>query len=169
MEQKHTRNIEQVTSFNQELQNKLLRLFARVDITTKLKILKLQKLLFHRLKSKFKEVSNEVLTLSSLILAIDKSMKNLDDVNFNTIKLRGKNERSKIKRERLLGYWAIVRQLKLDENLSFRDIATYFEKYHRFEVSYSTIYLMWSELENNINLQGEKNGTRWTNLFRRYN
>lgn len=160
MEQKHTRNIEQVTNFSQELQNKLLRLFARVDITTKLKILKLQKLLFHRLKSKFKEVSNEVLTLSSLILAIDKSMKNLDDVNFNTIKLRGKNERSKIKRERLLGYWAIVRQLKLDENLSFRDIATYFEKYHRFEVSYSTIYLMWSELENNINLQGEKNGTR---------
>jgi len=160
MEQKHLKSVEQIINVALHSQNKLLRLFARVDITTKLKILKLQKLLFHRLKSKFKEVSNEVLTLSSLILAIDKSMKNLDDVNFNTIKLRGKNERSKIKRERLLGYWAIVRQLKLDENLSFRDIATYFEKYHRFEVSYSTIYLMWSELENNINLQGEKNGTR---------
>ena len=50
----------------------------------------------------------------------------------------------------MLGYWAIVRTLKLEQNMSFRDIATYFAKYHKLEVSYSTIYELWNELENKI-------------------
>ena len=90
------------------------------------------------------------MTLSSLVLAIDSVVKELDDVSFNAIKLRGKNNKNKIKREKLLSYWGIVRTLKLEQNMSFRDIAIYFGKYHRLEISYSTIYRLWNELENNI-------------------
>ena len=141
---------ESITKLNLESQNQRLRLFAKVDITTKLKILTTQKQLFHKLKNTYSDVDNTILTLSSLILAIDKVVKKLDDVNLNAIKLRSKNNKSKIKRQKILGYWAIVRTLKLEQNMSFRDIATYFAKYHKLEISYSTIYELWTELENNI-------------------
>ena len=143
-------NCETITKLNQESQNQKLRLFAKVDITTKLKILTSQKQLFHKLKSSYGDIDNTVLTLCSLILAIDLIANELDDVNLNAIKLRGKNNKAKIKRQKVLGYWAIVRTLKLEQNMSFRDIATYFVKYHKLEVSYSTVYELWNELENNI-------------------
>ena len=141
---------ETITKMNQESQNQRLRLFAKVDISIKLKILALQKQLFHQLKNTHIDADNTVLTLSSLILAIDAIEKEFDDVNLKAIKLRAKNSKTKVKRQKVLGYWAIVRTLKLEQNMSFRDIATYFAKYHKLEVSYSTIYELWNELENNI-------------------
>lgn len=141
---------ESITKLNLESQNQRLRLFAKVDITTKLKILTSQKQLFHKLKSAYGDKDNTILTLASLVLAVDLVAKELDDVNLNAIKLRGKNTKTKVKRQKVLGYWAIVRTLKLEQNMSFRDIATYFAKYHKLEVSYSTIYELWNELENNI-------------------
>ena len=144
------KSIETITKFSLEMQNQNLRLFARVDLQTKLQILQLQKQLFHKLKNTHSDIENTILTLSSLILAVDSVVKELDDVNLNAIKLRGKNNKSKIKRQKVLGYWAIVRTLKLEQSMSFRDIATYFAKYHKIEVSYSTIYELWNELENNI-------------------
>ncbi|MBP9491177.1 MAG: hypothetical protein KBE77_06980 [Aliarcobacter sp.] len=148
---------ENLTKLNQESQNQKLRLFAKVDITTKLKILDLQKQLFHKLKSVHCDIDNTVLTLCSLILAIDTVVKELDNVNLNVIKLRAKNSKTKVKRQKLLGYWAIVRTLKLEQNMSFRDIATYFAKYHKLDVSYSTVYELWNELENNTNIKNEEN------------
>ena len=135
-----------------------MRLFAKVDITTKLKILASQKQLFHRLKSVHSDIDNTVLTLCSLILAIDLIANELDDVNLNAIKLRSKNSKAKVKRQKVLGYWAIVRTLKLEQNMSFRDIATYFAKYHRLDVSYSTIFELWNEIENNKKNEENKNG-----------
>ena len=146
---------ESLTKLNQESQNQKLRLFAKVDITTKLKILASQKQLFHRLKSSHGDIDNTVLTLSSLILAIDLIANELDDVNLNAIKLRSKNSKAKVKRQKVLGYWAIVRTLKLEQNMSFRDIATYFAKYHRLDVSYSTIFELWNKLEKKME---NKNG-----------
>lgn len=145
--------IEYLTKLNQESQNQKLRLFAKVDITTKLKILSSQKQLFHKLKSAHSDIENTILTLSSLVLAIDSVAKELDDVNLNAIKLRSKNNKAKIKRQKVLGYWAIVRTLKLEQNMSFRDIATYLAKYHKLEVSYSTIYELWNKLENNTQIK----------------
>ncbi|GGD34185.1 hypothetical protein GCM10012288_05190 [Malaciobacter pacificus] len=144
------KSIETITKFSIEIQNQNLRLFARVDLKMKLQILQLQKQLFHKLKSAYSDVDNTILTLSSLVLAIDTVAKELDEINLNAIKLRGKNNKAKIKRQKVLGYWAIVRTLKLEQNMSFRDIATYFAKYHKLEVSYSTIYELWNELENKI-------------------
>lgn len=151
----NSNNCETITKMNQESQNQRLRLFAKVDITTKLKILASQKQLFHRLKSSHGDIDNTVLTLCSLILAIDAVVKKLDDVNLNAIKQRAKNNKAKIKRQKVLGYWAIVRSLKLEQNMSFRDISAYFAKYHKLDVSYSTIYDLWNELEKKME---NKNG-----------
>ncbi|DAB34918.1 MAG TPA: hypothetical protein CFH82_02895 [Sulfurospirillum sp. UBA12182] len=144
--------IETITKFSLEVQNQKLRLFVRVDLSTKLQILQLQKQLFHKLKNTHSDVDNATLTLTSLILAIEAIVNQIDNINLNAIKLRSKNNKSTKKRQKLLGYWAIVRTLKVDQNMSFRDIATYFAKYHKLEVSYSTIYTLWNELENNTQI-----------------
>ncbi|PWE19546.1 hypothetical protein DF188_09705 [Aliarcobacter skirrowii] len=150
------RLFEKITKIDQEAQNQKLRLFAKVDITTKLKILTTQKQIFYKLKSAHSDVDNTILTLSSLILAVDSVVKKLDDVNLNAIKLRGKNNKAKIKRQKVLGYWAIVRILRLEQNMSFRDIATYFKKYHKLQISYSTVYEIWNQLEKKGNKNNEK-------------
>lgn len=141
------KNIEKITQQSYESQNQKLRLFARVELPMKLEILRLQKPCFHKLKNAYGDVDNSVLTLASLILAIDSIAKETDKVNLNAIKLRGKNHKSKIKREKLLGYWAIVRTLKLKQSMSFRQIAKYFQKYHKFEISHSMIQKIWNEIE----------------------
>lgn len=141
--------IEKLTKLNQVAQNQRLRLFAKVDITTKLKILQHQKSIFHMFRNSHDDLDNAVITLASIILAIDGFRKELDNVNLNVIKIRGKNCKTKVKRQKLLGYWAIVKTLRMKEKMSFRDISKYFGKYHKLEVSYSTIYELWTELENN--------------------
>ena len=141
--------LEELTKHSLESQDQKLRFLAKVDLDTKLKIFQYQKLLFHKLKSAHGDIDHTVLTLSSLILAIDNVTKEIDSINLNAIKLRAKNNKTKIKRHKVLGYWAIVRTLKLEQKMSFRNIATYFAKYHKLEVSYSTIYEIWNDLENN--------------------
>lgn len=140
--------VENITKQTYEAQNQRLRFFARVDITTKLKIIQYQKQLFHKLKSAYSDADNAILTLSSLILAIDTVAKNTDAVNLNAIKIKGQNHKTKVKRQKVLGYWAIVKTLKIDQNMSFRQIAKYFHKYHKFEISHSMIQKTWNEIES---------------------
>ena len=140
--------IEQITKQTHEAQNQKLRLFARVDISTKLKILQHQKQLFHRLKSTYGDVDNDVVTLSSLIVAIDNVTKELDLVNLNAMKFKVQTNRIKLKRQKLFDYWAIVKTLKNEKDMSFRHIAKYFQKYHKFEISHSMIQKIWNEVEN---------------------
>jgi len=145
--------IELLTKMNGEVQNQKLRLLPRVDFSTKIKIFRDQKPIFHKLKSVHVDVDNAVLSLSSLILAIDNVAKELGIINLNAVKLRRKNNKSNIKRQKLLGYWAIVRTLRIEQKMSFREIATYFIKYYNLNVSYSTIYSLWIELEKNTKME----------------
>lgn len=145
--------LEQLTKMSYEAQNQTLRSFIRTDVEIKLQIIQHQKQLFHKIKNIQSNTDNSILTLASLILAIDFVVGKVDDVNLNAIKLRGNNNKAKIKRQKVLGYWAIIRTLKLEQNMSFREIATYFVKYHKFDISYSTIYELWNQLEKNTKNQ----------------
>jgi uncharacterized protein YoxC len=97
--------LEELTKHSLESQNQKLRLLAKVDLDTKLKIFQYQKLLFHKLKSIHDNVELTVLTLSSLILAIDSVTKEIDSVNFNVIKFRGKN--NKVKKKTTKATWIL--------------------------------------------------------------
>lgn len=140
---------ENLTKLNLEAQNQRLRLFAKVDITTKLKILSSQKQIFHKLKANYSDVDNTILTLSALILAVDAIVQELDNINLNAIKFRMKSTKMKIKRAKVLGYWAIIRTLKCEQNMSFRQITEYLKKYHKLSVAHSTLHSIWNELESN--------------------
>lgn len=79
-------------------QKKLLKIFAKLNIEQQIEIINMQNSLFHKLKNYNKEVSNAILTLSSLILAVDSVVKEIDSVSFNALKLKNKNPKSKIKK-----------------------------------------------------------------------
>lgn len=142
-----TNSCERLTKMSIQTQNQKLRLFAKVDILTKLKILESQKTLFYKLKELNRKEDNAVLMLSSLIIAVEKTLEKFDDVDLNVSKFHSKNLKRIVKRERLLAHWATVRNLKLEKKMSFRNISKYFMQSQKFEVSWSTIYNMWIELE----------------------
>lgn len=142
------RIIEKITKQTYQTQNQKLRLFVRVDLAMKLHILQFQKPIFHKLKNAYVDVDNAILTLSSLILAIDNVSKELDLVKLNAIKLKTQPNRVKRKRQKLFDYWAIIKTLRNEQNMSFRHIAKYFQKYHKFEISHSMIQRIWNEIEN---------------------
>ncbi|MBU3014020.1 helix-turn-helix domain-containing protein [Poseidonibacter lekithochrous] len=144
-------NCEKLTKMTIKMQNQKLRLFTKVDIDTKLKILVQQISIFYTLRNKYKDIDKEVLTFVSLILAIDTILKEIDIVGLNTSKIRARELTKKEKRERVIQYWSIVKRLKEKERMSFREISNYLMKYHKLQVSYSTIYKIWKDLELNIN------------------
>ncbi len=139
--------IEVLTKMPIEEQNQKLRLFARLDIATRVLICDKQKSVFHVLRSHNSKVHKSELTYSSLILAIAIVLYEMNPESINALLIRAKKFNPQKKRQKLLNYWAIVKQLKREENMSFRDISDYLRKHRKFEVSYSLIYQMWHELE----------------------
>lgn len=139
--------IEKLTQLSDEAQNQQLRFFARSDLEMRLKILSKQKQIFHKFKALHPNTDNALLTLSSLLIAIKEEANSLDPIDLNLIKLRGKNNKRRMKRDILLRYWAIIKKLKYDKTMSFRDISLYLQKYHHLNVAHSTIYAIWQEIE----------------------
>ena len=60
-----------------------------------------------------------------------------------------KQLRVQSKRDKLISYWAVIKTLKNDEKYSFRLISAYLKKHYKFEVTYGSIYKLWTEFENN--------------------
>ena len=121
--------------------------------------------LLYKLKQQHNEVDIPALSYCALLISIklqqtnqsklsrlnisDMSLDEISKITSQKAKLfLEKQFRKKEKRERLLGYWAVVRVLKNDEKYSFRKIESYLKKHHRFDVSYSLIAKTWNELEN---------------------
>lgn len=142
-------HVERLTQMPEDIQNQQLRFFARVNLEIKLKILSKQKQIFHKVKGSHLDTDNALLSLSSLLMAIKEETYSLDAIDVNVIKIRGKNNKRRMKRDILLGYWAIIKKLKNDESMSFRDISLYLRKYHQQEISHSTIFAVWVEIEEN--------------------
>lgn len=141
--------VERLTQMPEDFQNQQLRFFARLNLEMRLKILSNQKQIFHKLKGSHPNTDNALLSLSSLLIAIKKETYSLDAIDLNVIKIRGKNNKRRMKRDILLGYWAIIKKLKNDEAMSFREISLYLRKYHQQEISHSTIFAVWVEIEKN--------------------
>jgi uncharacterized protein YoxC len=131
--------IEQITKLNQESQKKLLRFFLRLNLEMKLKTLKNQKKLFHKLKTIHNDINHEILTLCSLIISIEEIYNELDEVFLNSMQISSVNNKQNQKRQKLIGYWSIVKTLKNEHKLSFRQISEYLYKYHKFDI--------WNELK----------------------
>lgn len=151
--------IEQQTKFSQEKRKSLVNWFNKQNILIQVDIFKEQRNQFFKLQSIGKE--REILSLSSFYIAIyifyekDKIIKqknkneSIDALStmsdFSHKKFR--KIRIKAKREKLLNYISIIRNMK-NESFSFRDISKYLLKNHKFEVSHTYIKKIYEEFEN---------------------
>ena len=137
-----------------EEQKAILRSFTKLPLESRVKTMEESRAIFYLLKEKNKDVELQLLSYASLVLAIVKYEDATDDIQKHTVAMRSKSYRKQPKRDKLLSKWALIKSLKNDENLSFRQIATYLQKYHKLSVVHSTIHDMWRELE--VAKKGEK-------------
>ena len=113
--------IEFATKLTPFFQNQLLLYFARLKPEEKLEAMQIQREQFFILKNGKKgELNNAELTLASLLLSINNYFKNLDETKKRSIIFRSRKAIRSQKREKLVGLWAVIRKLKLDEGYSLR-------------------------------------------------
>lgn len=133
-------------------QNRLLKLFAKLSLAQRKEIVAKQCPIFHTLKdAKGKEFNNETLTLASQIIAIERYENTLNEYELKVIKYKEKKANKNNKTGKLLLIWAIVKDLKINKEMSFREIADYLTD-SKFEVSYSLVYREWQKYEGKVNL-----------------
>lgn len=165
-------SIERLLKISSYQQSAYLRYFGRTDLVTRIKILTDKTEQFHKLRKDNGSVEKSVLEYCALVMTIQKNhdeeqslrQKSFGGMEIEEIRIVSqkkadqfirKIKKSDPKREKMLGYWAVIRTLKLEQEFSFRQIALYLKKYHKFAVAHSTIYQMWQELENETKITGK--------------
>lgn len=146
----YERIIENLTKKTVIQQQKLVKLFGNFTIQQQMEIMNTKYSLFHKLKTKNKELEeNSIFALSAFIIAIDEFLIKLNETEKNLLKFEQKKYKSNLKKQRLLQYWSIVKELKENKSMSFREISSYLKKFYKADFSYSTIYQKWQEIERN--------------------
>jgi hypothetical protein len=158
---------ESLLKINQDDQTKHLNYLARCPLEVRLALFEKKRDIFHQLFQKYKgQIVASDLSYVSLILAIGatRSMeRNLTKKSFGDLTLdeirdlssmravtfKHKTTRVTQKHEKLLGYWAIIRTLRLDHGYSYERVSQYLNKKHRFSIAPSTIMKKWHLFENN--------------------
>lgn len=157
--------ITRMIKVNANDQTKHINYFSRCPLGIRLEIFEQHREVFHRMREKNKNVASlGDISYCSLILAIalirakdkalvTKSFKDLtlDEIrdlsSFQVKKFVEKTEKRACKRDKLTGYWPLIRDLKLNHGLSFEKISTFLFKKRKFKVSIASIHKRWHELE----------------------
>lgn len=157
--------VEMMTKVNLVDQTKHINYFSRCPLGIRLVIFEEHREIFPRLREKYKnEACFSDISYCALILAIayarakEKSLvtKNFKDFSLDEIrdvssfvvnKFVEKTTKRSEKREKLIGYWSLVRNLKIEHGLSFMKISQYLLKKRMFKVSVASIHKLWHELE----------------------
>lgn len=150
--------VTRLLKITEEEQKAILRSFVKMSLESRVKVMEESRAIFYRLREENKDVSIHILSYTSFILAIIKYQDTTDVLKRHIVAIRSKSYRKQPKRDKLLGKWALIKSLKNDESLSFRQIAAYLQKYHKLSVVHSTIHDMWCELE--VIKKGEKENDR---------
>lgn len=157
--------IARMIKVNANDQTKHINYFSRCPLGIRLEIFEAHREIFHRLREIYKEeASFSDISYCALILAIalvrakekalvtknfkELSLDEIRDVStFQVKKFAEKIEKRAYKREKLIGYWSLIRDLKINHGLSFEKISLFLLKKRKFNISASYIYECWSELE----------------------
>ena len=141
--------VDRLLKINQEEQKIALRKFTKLSISEKVEIFDIQRDIFYKIKQVNQDLAINLLSYVSFIKAIHKYHNNVYKVDRFVAQIKGRSLKKQPKRDKLLGYWSLIKTLKAKENLSFREISKYLKKYHKFDVAHSLIYNLWTEFENN--------------------
>lgn len=141
--------IEKLTKKTFIQQQKLIKLFGKLNIQQQIEIMNNKNSLFHKIREKNKEIDKSTLALVAFYISIDEFVINLTTIDKNLIKFKNRKQKE-TKQEKLRQKWSIVRELKIEKNMSFKSIEKYFKMNHRFDISYSLIYQNWKKIEGNF-------------------
>jgi len=141
--------VTQLLKSTNEEQKQTLRVFSKMPLESRVKVFEGHKKTLYSLRDKHNKVDISILSYASFILAVNQYVSDTSDIDKNTLDLRTRSMRKFAKREKLLGKWALIKELKNVKGLSFRQIAKYLKKYHKLEVVHSTVYDLWKELKEN--------------------
>lgn len=148
-------------------QTKHLNYLAKCPIEVRIGLFEKQREVFHQLFQEYKgQTPASDISYCALILAIGATrtfekkltQKSFSDLSLDEIRnlsasraVTFKHKITKVsqKHEKLMGYWAIVRTLRLDHAYSYQRISLYLGKKHRFSIAPSTIMKKWHEIEGN--------------------
>lgn len=157
--------LEKMMKLSKDDQTRHLNYLAKSPIGTRLSLFEKQREIFHQLSQKYKDRMNASdISYGALVLAIglvrseEKALtkKNFSDLTLDDIRnlsatravtFMSKFTKVSSKHEKLMGYWAIVRTLRLDHGYSYEKVCLYLKKKHRFSIAASTIMKKWKELE----------------------
>jgi len=139
-----------------EQQKITIRQYSKLNLKRRVKIFSNHRKIFFDLKEKNKEIEVSVLSYIAFIKAVYQFTMNKDnETEINISKTAIGLKRSRPKSDILIDRWSLIKELKNEHKLSFRDISKYLMKYHKIELAHSTIYKMWQNLEKN---KEKKNG-----------
>ena len=155
--------IETLTKMSEKQQRQALLFFARLPLLIRLELFEKHKIVLYKLKQVHLDASSSLLSYCALIIVASSSRNDqqmLQSANFPNLTLdeilqlslhqiqifKNSKARKKQQYEQVLKYWSLVKTLK-SQSMSFRDISTYLQKYHRIHISYSTVYKIYKKLE----------------------
>ncbi len=136
-----------------EQQKSTLRHFTKMPVAQKAIVMDGHKQAFHSLRQNNRDIATNILSYVALIKAIS-SFIDENKVNINAQKIKGNFYKKQPKSEQLINKWSLLKELRIEQKLSFRQISIYLQKYHKLKVSYSTICEIWNKLEK----EGKNNG-----------
>lgn len=154
--------VDQITKMSEKQQHLALLLLAKLPIEIRLELFEKHKTVFYKLKQRHAEISPSVLSYCALLI-VSLSYKNnqemLQQENFKNLSLedilklskqriqlfKQSKQRRKLKYDLVIDHWSLIKTL-VTHNISFRDISDYLKKYHRINISYSTIYQIYTKL-----------------------
>jgi hypothetical protein len=155
--------INRLIKTNAKDQSFLLRYFSKLPLEYRVEIANRHRKILHSLRANNSEIVVEIISYCSMILAIktlyteeqklsqklftDMSMEEIAELSLISIKrFDNKQASSTPKRDKLIGYWAEVTQLKKAGKGS-RYISKYLLSKHRFKIGHTLIQTTWNDLE----------------------
>jgi len=152
-----------ITKMTDSQQRQVLLSFAKLPSEMRVELFGQQSIVLYKLRQNYVGEKSSLLAYCALLI-IAKVLKNnqhmMQSLNFHDMSLdeilnltvqqiqifKHSKARKKHKTEQLFQYWGLLKTLKLQQ-LSYRDISAYLQKYHRIHISYSTIYKIYKKLE----------------------
>lgn len=155
--------VEKVTKIPEKKQRQLLFLLAKAPTEMRLERFEKHKTVLYRLKQTYVEISPSILSYCALLLVLamyknnqemlqqknfnDMSMEEILNLSLQRITLfKQSKQRRKQKYDFMLDHWSLIETLVAQE-IGYRGISEYLKKYHRFDISYSTIYLIYKQIK----------------------
>lgn len=157
--------LEKMMKLSKDDQTRHLNYLAKCPIEVRLGLFEKQRELFYPLSQKYKDRMNASdISYVALILGIgvvralekkltqksftELSLDQIHDLSASrAVSFKYKTTNVSQKHEKLMGYWAIVRTLRIEHGYSYERVSLYLKKKHRFSIAASTIMKKWKELE----------------------